>query len=191
MAHTLSNQLSSDEKKLIKSYNFLTLKPFIYALNIAQEDIAQAPALKQEFETKLQAPIAVVCVKIEEEMMEMDTSEKLEFLAEMFTLEQSTIPTLDDLISLAFQTLGLMYYFTTGEKETKAWTIPIGSTAPQAAGAIHSDFEKGFIKAEVVGYADLLSAGSWAKAREKGLLRLEGKNYLVQDGDVMIFKFNV
>jgi ribosome-binding ATPase YchF (GTP1/OBG family) len=187
----LNSQLSPDEKKLIKSYNFLTLKPFIYALNIAQEDIIQASALKQEFETKLQAPVAVVCVKIEEEMMEMDTPEKLAFLAEMFMLEQSSIPTLDDLITLAFQTLGLMYYFTTGEKETKARTIPLGSTAPQAAGAIHSDFEKGFIKAEVISYDDLISAGSRAKARERGVLRLEGKNYLVQDGDVMIFKFNV
>jgi ribosome-binding ATPase YchF (GTP1/OBG family) len=133
LAHTLSSQLSPDEKKLIKSYNFLTLKPFIYALNIAPEDIANAEALQQEFMQKLQAPVAVVCVKLEAEMMEMTTPEKLEFLAEMFTLEQSTIPTLDDLIALAFQTLELMYYFTTGEKETKARTIPLHSTAPQAA----------------------------------------------------------
>jgi ribosome-binding ATPase YchF (GTP1/OBG family) len=105
LAHTLNHQLSPDEMKLIKSYNFLTLKPFIYALNIAPEDIAQALSLKQEFETKLQAPVAVVCVKIEEEIMEMSTPEKIDFLAEMFTVEHSAIPTLDDLISLAFKTL--------------------------------------------------------------------------------------
>jgi ribosome-binding ATPase YchF (GTP1/OBG family) len=160
LAHVLGDHLSPEDRKLVKSYNFLTLKPFIYALNIAQEDIVHAEALQKEFSEKLQAPVAIVCVKIEEEMMTMEQSEKLDFLAEMFSLEPSAIPTLDDLIGLAFQTLGLMYYFTTGEKETKAWTIPLGSTAPQAAGAIHSDFEKGFIKAEVVSYIDLLSAGS-------------------------------
>lgn len=191
LAHTIKDQFSVDDLKLIKSYNFLTLKSFIYALNISQDDIANAQALKEEFSAKLQAPVAVVCVKIEQEMMEMSTSEKLDFLAEMYSLEHTSIPTLDDLISLAFKTLGLMYYFTTGEKETKAWTIPLNSTAPQAAGAIHSDFERGFIKAEVVSYVELLSTGSRGKAREKGVLRLEGKNYIVQDGDVMIFKFNV
>jgi ribosome-binding ATPase YchF (GTP1/OBG family) len=112
-------------------------------------------------------------------------------LAEMLETQASKIPTLDDLISLAFNTLWLMYYFTTWEKETKAWTIPQWSTAPQAAWAIHSDFERWFIKAEVVWYEDLVSCGSWAKAREKWLLRLEWKSYIVQDWDVMIFKFNV
>jgi GTP-binding protein YchF len=133
LAHTVRNQLSNDDLKLIKSYNFLTLKPFIYALNIAQDDIPQAESIKREFEEKLQAPIAVVCVKIEEEMMEMSQEEKLEFISELFSVEASRIPTLDDLITLAFTTLGLMYYFTTGEKETKAWAIPLNSTAPQAA----------------------------------------------------------
>jgi GTP-binding protein YchF len=133
LAHTIKNQLSPDDLKRIKSYNFLTLKPFIYAINIAQTDLANAESLKAEFEAKLQAPVAVICVKIEEEMMTMTTQEKLDFLAEMLALEHSRIPTLDDLILLAFNTLGLMYYFTTGEKETKAWTIPLHSTAPQAA----------------------------------------------------------
>jgi GTP-binding protein YchF len=191
LAHTIRDQLSAEDLKLIKSYNFLTLKPFIYTLNIAPDDITNAETLKAQFETQLQAPVAVVCVKIEEEMMEMTTREKVDFLAEMLAVEHTKIPTLDDLITLAFKTLGLMYYFTTGEKETKAWTIPIGSTAPQAAGAIHSDFERGFIKAEVVSYTDLVTATTWTKAREKGFLRLEGKNYIVQDGDVMMFKFNV
>lgn len=192
LANTIRSDFSPDELKLIKSYNFLTLKPFIYALNISQDEIQNADTLKQEYEEKLQAPVAIVCVKLEAEMMEFTNEEKAEFLIEMLELQQGkTIPTLDDLISLAFKKLGLMYYFTTGEKETRAWTIPVDSTAPQAAGAIHTDFERGFIKAEVVSTDKLLEAGSRAKAREKGLLRLEGKEYIVQDGDVMIFKFNV
>jgi ribosome-binding ATPase YchF (GTP1/OBG family) len=133
LAHTIRDQLSDEDIKLIKSYNFLTLKPFIYAVNVSQEDLANTQQLKAEFETRLQAPVAMVCVKIEEEMMAMTTQEKLDFLAEMLAIEHTTIPTLDDLIILAFNTLGLMYYFTTGEKETKAWTIPSHSTAPQAA----------------------------------------------------------
>lgn len=192
LANSLRKELSDEELKLIKSYNFLTLKPFVYALNISQEDIQNAEALKNEFEEKLQAPVAIVCVKIESEMMELSNEEKSEFLTELLELQQGVgIPTLDDLIALAFQQLGLMYYFTTGEKETKAWTIPLDSTAPQAAWAIHSDFERGFIKAEVINTERLLEVGSRSKAREKGLLRLEGKDYIVQDGDVMIFKFNV
>ena len=189
LANTL--QLSPEEIKLVKSYNFLTLKPIIYALNIAQEDIKNSEALKTEFEQKLNAPVAIICVKIEEEMMSMTTPEKINFLAELLEIENHKIPTLDDAILLAFNTLGLIYYFTTGEKESKARTIPLNSTAPQAAGAIHSDFERGFIKADVVSYDDLIAAGSRAKAREKGLLRQEGKSYIVKDGDVMIFKFNV
>jgi ribosome-binding ATPase YchF (GTP1/OBG family) len=133
LAHTIRDKLSADDMRLIKSYNFLTLKPFIYAINISQENLANAQQLKTTFETALQAPVAIVCVKIEEEMMTMTTPEKLDFLAEMLEIEHTTIPTLDDLIVLAFNTLGLMYYFTTGEKETKAWTIPLDSTAPQAA----------------------------------------------------------
>ena len=181
-----------DELKLIKSYNFLTLKPFIYALNISQEDIPNSESLKAEFEKKFNAPVAIVCVKLEAEMMNFTNEERDEFLQELLEIKpDSKIPTLDDLISLAFNQLWLMYYFTTWEKETKAWTIPQGSTAPQAAWAIHSDFERGFIKAEVINTDVLLESWSWAKAREKWLLRLEGKDYIVQDWDVMIFKFNV
>lgn len=190
LANTIKAELNPEDIKLIKSYNFLTLKPIIYALNIAQEEIPNSKALKASFETQLQAPVAIVCVKLEEEMMTMNTQEKLSFISEMLEVAEQDIPTLDDLILLAFNTLGLMYYFTTGEKESRAWTIPLNSTAPQAAGAIHSDFERGFIKADVVSYSDLIEAGSRTKAREKGLLRQEGKHYLVQDGDVIIFKFN-
>ena len=178
--------------KLIKSYNFLTLKPFVYALNISQEDIVNSENLKKEFEAKFNAPVAIVCVKLESEMMNFSNEEREEFLQELLEIQAWVkIPILDDLISLAFNQLGLMYYFTTWEKETKAWTIPIDSTAPQAAWAIHSDFERWFIKAEVINTEKLLEVWSWAKAREKWLLRLEGKDYIVQDWDVMIFKFNV
>lgn len=190
MANTLD--LSDAEKKLIKSYNLLTLKPIIYALNISQDDIPNAKAIKEEFESKLDAPVSIVCAKLESEMMEFESEERNEFIKELLEIDHTDhIPTLDDLISLAFKTVGLMYYFTTGEKETRAWSIPVDSTAPQAAGAIHTDFEKWFIKAEVVSYDDLVECGSWSGARDKGKLRLEGKDYIVKDGDVIVFKFNV
>ncbi len=191
LANTIKEEFSDEELKLIKSYNFLTLKPFVYALNIAQDEIQNAEKLKAEFGAKLQAPVAIVCVKLEAEMMSFSVEERNEFLTELLELWGNQVPTLDDLISLAFNQLGLMYYFTTGEKETRAWTIPLNSTAPQAAWAIHSDFERGFIKAEVIATDKLLECGSRSKAKEKGLVRLEGKEYIVQDGDVMIFKFNV
>ena len=174
LANTIRSELSAEDLKLIRSYNFLTLKPFVYALNIAQEDLANAEVLKSEYEAKLNAPVAIVCVKLESEMMEFSAEERAEFINELLEISgEKKIPTLDDLISLAFNQLGLMYYFTTGEKETRAWTIPLNSTAPQAAGAIHSDFERGFIKAEVISTEKLLEAGSWSAARDKGQIRLE------------------
>lgn len=192
LANTVRDDLSEDELKLIKSYNFLTLKPFLYALNVGQDELVDANKIKEEYQEKLGAEVAIVCAKMEEEMMEFDPEEKDEFMKELLAVENMDhIPTLDDLIRLAYKNLGLMYYFTTWEKETRAWTIPVNATAPQAAGAIHTDFEKWFIKAEVVAFDDLVECGSWAKAREKGKLRLEWKSYIVQDGDVMVFKFNV
>jgi len=168
LANTIKDELSEEDLKLIKSYNFLTLKPFVYALNISQEDIVNSENLKKEFEAKFNAPVAIVCVKLESEMMNFSNEEREEFLQELLEIQAWVkVPTLDDLISLAFNQLGLMYYFTTWEKETKAWTIPIDSTAPQAAWAIHSDFERGFIKAEVINTEKLLEVWSWAKAREK------------------------
>ena len=117
---------------------------------------------------KLESPVAVVCAKLESEMMDMSDEEKDEFIRELLSIDKLThIPTLNDLIKLSFEKVGLMYYFTTGPDETKSWTIPVASTAPQAAGAIHTDFEKGFIKAEVVKYEDLIMHGSWPKAKEK------------------------
>lgn len=192
IAHAIKEKLSKDDLRLLKPYNLLTMKPFVYAINIGQDDIPYSHDIANEFMLKLQSPVAVVCAKLESEMMEMNNDEKKEFVQELLSMDKIThIPTLDDLITLAFNKVWLMYYFTTGEKETKAWTIPIASTAPQAAGAIHTDFEKGFIKAEIVGYQDLINDGSRAKAREKWHIRLEGKDYIVQDGDVIIFKFNV
>jgi len=192
IAHNIKEKLTKDDEKLIKSYNFLTTKPIIYAINIGQDDIPFANEIAQEFMIKLQSPVAIVCAKLEAEMMDMGDEEKDEFIRELVSIDKIThIPTLNDLIKLSFEKVGLMYYFTTGEDETKSWTIPIGSTAPQAAGAIHTDFEKGFIKAEIVKYDDLVVHGSWTKAKEKWLVKLEGKEYIVQDGDCIIFKFNV
>jgi len=192
IAHNIKDKLTRDDEKLLKSYNFLTTKPIVYAINIGQDDIPFAHQIAEEFMVKLQSPVAIVCAKLESEMMDMGDEEKDEFIRELVNVDKVThIPTLNDLIKLSFEKVGLMYYFTTGEKETKSWTIPIGSTAPQAAWAIHTDFEKGFIKAEVVKYNDLVANGSRAKAKEKWLVKLEGKEYIVQDGDCIIFKFNV
>lgn len=192
IAHIVKWDLTAEQWKLVKPYNFLTMKPFIYAINVSQEDIVDAESIKKEFEEKLHSPVAIVCAKLESEMMDFEWEERDEFIKELLEIEHiDNIPTLDDLISLAYNTLWLMYYFTTWEKESRAWAIPIGSTAPQAAWAIHTDFERGFIKAEVVKYKDLLEQWNWNKAKEKGLVKLEGKDYIVQDWDVMIFKFNV
>jgi len=192
MAHILLDELSSDEIKMLKAYNLLTIKPVIYALNIGQEDIPQSKEIHALLSQKLTAPVAIVCAKIESELMDLEEEEKQAFISELLEIDQvDHIPRLGDLIALAFQTVGLMYYFTTWEKETKAWTVKVSSTAPQAAWVIHGDFERGFIKAEVVSYDQLIEAWSWSQAKAKGQVRLEGKDYIVQDGDVMIFKFNV
>lgn len=192
IAHSIKDSLSAEENKLIKAYNFLTMKPFVYAINISQDHIPDFYNIQKEFEEKLKSSVSIVCAKMESEMMEFDWEEKDMFIKELLSIDNVIhIPTLDDLIALAYNKVGLMYYFTTGEKESRAWAIPIWSTAPQAASAIHTDFEKWFIKAEVVKCGDLLENGSWSKAKEKWLVKLEWKEYVVQDWDVMIFKFNV
>lgn len=192
IAHNIKENLNKDDEKLIKSYNFLTTKPIVYAINIWQDDIPFAHEIATEYMEKLQSPVAIVCAKLESEMMDMEDEEKDEFIRELVNIDKiAHIPTLNDLIKLSFEKVGLMYYFTTGEDETRSWTIPIWSTAPQAAWAIHTDFEKGFIKAEIVKYDDLIANGSWNKAKEKWLVKLEGKEYIVQDGDCIFFKFNV
>lgn len=190
--YSVKDEFTPQEYESVRKYNFLSLKPIVYALNVSQDDLARAQDIEKEFTDKLWAPVRVVCAKLESEMMEFSPEERKEYLSDLVAKEHvEHVPTLDDLIALAFKTVWLMYYFTTGEKETRAWTIPVWSRAPQAAGAIHTDFERWFIKAEVVSYDALATHGSRQAAKEKWQVRLEWKEYVVQDGDVMVFKFNV
>jgi len=182
--------LENDEKLLIRDLHLITVKPVLYLANVAEDDLAGA----HPFVTRVRehaaaegAEMLTLCGKIEAEIAELDKDEKADFLAEL-GLERSG---LDRMIHAGYRLLGLITYFTAGPKEVRAWTVPDGSTAPQAAGVIHSDFEKGFIRAEVTAYNDYVRSGGETGAREKGLLRLEGKNYRVADGDVMHFRFNV
>lgn len=184
--------LDSDEKLLIKSLNLLTFKNVLYAANVSEEDISNPlnnPYVKivQEIAESEGAGVVPISAQVEAEIAELDGEERELFLQEI-GLETSG---LDRLISAAYRLLGLITYFTAGEKEVRAWTIREGTKAPQAAGVIHSDFERGFIRAEVTAYEDLVACGSQAVAREKGLLRSEGKEYVVQDGDIITFRFNV
>lgn len=182
-----------DETELLRSYNLLTYKPVIYAANVAEEDLSDDGAgndmvkAVREFAAGEQSEVFVICAQIEQEIAELEDDEKAMFLEDL-GIEKSG---LDKLIAASYQVLGLMSFLTAGEDETRAWTIKIGTKAPQAAGKIHSDFERGFIKAEVVNYKDLLEQGSLAAAREKGLVGMEGKDYVVKDGDVILFRFNV
>ena len=190
LAYDIADELNEWEKELLKPYNLLTYKPFIYALNVAEDELVKAVELQKAFGEKLHKPVTVVCAKFESEIMDLDADEKAMFIDELKWGQDVHIPTLDDLIKLAYDTVGLMYYFTTGQKETRAWTVKKWATAPQAAGVIHTDFQRGFIKADVVTCTDFISAWWRAKAREQGKVRLEWKEYIVQDGDVMLFKFN-
>lgn len=170
----------------------LTSKPIIYIANISEEQIQTADdeeMVKQvkEYAAKEHAEVIPLCVKIEEELSGLDDSDKKEML-DALGLEESG---LDKLIKKSYDLLGLMSFLTAGETEVRAWTITKGTKAPQAAGKIHSDFERGFIKAEVVSYNDLMKEGSMLAAKEKGLVRQEGKEYVMQDGDIVVFKFNV
>ncbi|MBR7017008.1 MAG: DUF933 domain-containing protein, partial [Lachnospiraceae bacterium] len=185
-----------DDEENVKfkaSLDLLTDKPVIYAANVEDSDLADDGA-SNEYVAKVReiaanegAEVFVISAQIEEEIAELDDDEKQEFLADL-GIEKSG---LEKLIAASYHLLGLMSFLTTGEDETRAWTIPIGCKAPKAAGKIHSDFERGFIKAEVINYKELLEAGSYAAAREKGLIRIEGKEYVVRDGDVILFRFNV
>lgn len=182
-----------DEQELMRSYNLLTYKPVIYAANVAEEDLADdggsnahVTAVRQ-FAAGEDSEVFVICAQIEQEIAELDDDEKAMFLEDLGIAQSG----LDKLIAASYRLLGLMSFLTAGEDETRAWTIKIGTKAPQAAGKIHSDFERGFIKAEVVNYKDLLEQGALAAAREKGLVGMEGKDYVVRDGDVILFRFNV
>ena len=185
--------VDDESKEFITSLNLLTFKPIIYAANVTEDDLvndgATNPYVKEvrDLAAKEDSKVFVVCAKIEEEIAELDEDEKILFLEDLGLKESG----LDKLIKASYSLLGLMSYLTAGPKETRAWTIQIGTKAPQAAGKIHTDFERGFIRAEVVNYKDLLDTGAYTAAKEKGLVRLEGKEYVVQDGDVVLFRFNV
>ena len=185
--------LSEEDKELLKDLSLLTLKPVIYAANLSEEDLKNGGAnngylkLLTEIAKKENASVIPVSAQIEAEISELDDEEKEMFLEEL-GLEQSG---LDRLIQASYSLLGLISYLTAGEPETRAWTIVKGTKAPGAAGKIHSDFERGFIRAEVIGYDELIKAGSMTAAKEKGWVRSEGKEYVVKDGDIILFRFNV
>lgn len=184
--------LTDDELTAIKSLNLLTLKPVVYVANVSEREIGQGAenphvAKVRQKASEEGAEVVVISAKVEEELAQLEEEEKALFMEEL-GIEESG---LDQVIKATYRTLGLITFFTAGEKETRAWTITQGTKAPQAAGKIHSDFERGFIRAEVIHYDDLIALGSMAEAREKGLLRLEGKEYVVKDGDVIHFRFNV
>ncbi|GMK38175.1 ribosome-binding ATPase YchF [Paenibacillus sp. CCS19] len=187
-----SVELSDEERLVVRDLHLLTMKPVLYAANVNETEAANSddnPYVKivREFAAEEGAVVVPISAKVESEIAELEGEDKAMFLEEL-GLEQSG---LDRLINAAYKLLGLYTYFTAGVQEVRAWTIRKGMKAPQAAGVIHTDFERGFIRAEVVSYDDLVAAGSMNAAKEKGQLRLEGKEYVVQDGDVMHFRFNV
>ncbi len=182
-----------DMKALMATYDLLTAKPVIYAANVSEDDLADDGASNKyvqavrDYAAREGSEVFAVCAQIEEEISELDDDEKKEFLEDLGLKESG----LDKLIKASYSLLGLISFLTAGSTETRAWTIRKGTKAPGAAGKIHSDFERGFIKAEVVYYQDLLDCGSYAAAKEKGLVGIEGKDYVVKDGDVILFRFNV
>ncbi|MCI9074557.1 MAG: redox-regulated ATPase YchF [Dorea sp.] len=182
-----------EEELLFKSYNLLTGKPVIFAANVTEDELADDGASNtgvqavREYAEAEQCEVFVVCAQIEQEIAELEDDERKLFLEELGLAESG----LEKLIKASYSLLGLISYLTAGEPEVRAWTITRGTKAPQAAGKIHTDFERGFIRAEVVAYDDLTACGSHNAAKEKGLVRLEGKDYVVQDGDIMLFRFNV
>ncbi|NLJ57813.1 MAG: redox-regulated ATPase YchF [Tissierellia bacterium] len=183
---------TEEELKLLKTFNLITAKPVLYVANVSEEDILDPSKNKyinivKEHASQDNSEVIVICGKIEEEISVLEDSEKKEFLQEM-GLEESG---LDKLIRSSYSLLGLISFFTTGPMETRAWTIVKGTKAPQAASKIHSDIERGFIRAEVTKYEDAIKYGSLNTAKEKGLMGLEGKDYVVEDGDIILFRFNV
>ena len=182
--------LDEEEKKLISSFNLITLKPIIYALNVEDNDINTGnnyTKLVQDYAKKEGSETAIICAKLESELSELDEEEKKLFLDDLGIKESGV----ERLINKTYDLLGLATFFTVGKDEVRAWTFKKGSKAPECAGIIHSDFEKGFIKAEVMSYNDLVNAGSELKVRELGKARIEGKEYIMQDGDICHFRFNV
>lgn len=182
--------LATEEEEMIKSLGLLTWKPMIYAANVSEDDLASGNEWVEQVRAiaaQEQAQVVVISAQVESELIEIPPEEQADFLESLGVQEGG----LKSLIRATYALLGLRTYFTTGPKETRAWTIIAGMLAPQAAGVIHSDFERGFIRAETVAYQDLVTCGSMNAAKEKGLVRSEGKDYTVQEGDVMLFRFNV
>jgi GTP-binding protein YchF len=182
--------LTEEEAETIKGLGLLTSKPIIYAANVSEDDLATGNEWVEQVRViaaQENAQVVVVSAQVESELVELPESDRADFLASLGVEEGG----LKSLIRATYELLGLRTYFTSGPKETRAWTITAGMTAPQAAGVIHSDFERGFIRAETVAYDGLVAAGSMNAAKEKGLVRSEGKDYVVQEGDVMLFRFNV
>jgi GTP-binding protein YchF len=185
--------VSEEEDKLLRSFNLLTSKPVVYLANVSEDDLPEGDnqwvrALRAAVEASGErAEVIPISSKIESELGELPQEERAEFL-ESLGLEE---PGLNRLIRAGYRLLGLQVYFTAGEKEVRAWEIPVGARGPEAAGVIHSDFERGFIRAETVGWDDFLKTGSVKAAREQGLMRSEGKEYVVKDGDILLFRFNV
>lgn len=182
--------LTKEQQEIAKGFFLLTTKPIIYVANISENEIGKENKYVEEVKKIADdehCGYVSLCAKIEEELISLDPDER-EMFKEELGIKQSG---LEKLVTACYDLLGLMSFLTAGEKEVRAWTIKKGSKAPQAAGKIHTDFEKGFIKAETVSFDDLIAAGSYQKAKEKGLVRIEGKDYVVQDGDIMLFRFNV
>ncbi|PPS45973.1 redox-regulated ATPase YchF [Chroococcidiopsis sp. TS-821] len=182
--------LTEEEAATIKGLGLLSGKPIIYAANVSEEDLATGNEYVEQVRqiaSQENAQVVIVSAQVEAELVELPEEDKAEFLASLGVAEGG----LKSLIRATYKLLGLRTYFTSGPKETRAWTIHAGMSAPQAAGVIHSDFERGFIRAETVAYEDLVATGSMNAAKEKGLVRSEGKDYVVQEGDVMLFRFNV
>lgn len=181
--------LTEKERKIADRFQLITSKPIMYIANVNEDGMENNPHLQQvrEHAAKEDAIVIPICAKIESEIAELDEEEKIDFLKDLGLDE----PGLNKVIRAGHKLLGLQTYFTAGEKEVRAWTVPIGATAPQAAGVIHTDFERGFIRAEVTAYDDFVTHGGESGAKEAGKLRVEGKDYIVKDGDVMHFRFNV
>ncbi len=187
-----SIDFNDEEMKIAKNFHLLTMKPVLYIANVSENEVSdyeENPYVQQvqDFASQEGAEVIVISAKVESEIAELEGEDKQLFLEELGLKESG----LDRLIRAAYQLLGLNTYFTAGVQEVRAWTVKQGIKAPQAAGVIHTDFERGFIRAEVVSYQALVSEGSMVQVKEKGLLRLEGKEYIVQDGDIMHFRFNV
>lgn len=185
-----SLELSEAEERALRNYQFVTRLPVLFVVNIGEDDLGQAVEIEQQFAAAAGegASVAALCAKVEAELTQMEPDEALEFRSELGLPAASP---LDRAIQVAYELLGLQSFLTVGEDECRAWPVRLGASAPEAAGKVHSDIERGFIRAEIAGWREIVDAGSMAEVKRRGQLRTEGKNYLVQDGDVINFLFNV